>query len=123
MTENMENVAHLRATSGDQEVERKAELEAYSEMPGEVARHEDEGAWRSRSSWRQWRCRLCRRRVRERDRVSWRALGECGGGHDILDGIDGLTSGANAGVRAPNGIQVLRWSATMANKARHESFR
>jgi len=30
------------------------------------------------------------------------------GWHGVHDGVDDLTSGANAGVRAPNGSQVLR---------------
>ena len=52
--ENMRNAAHLGAISGGQEVEKKAELEADSEMPGEVTRHEGDGARSSRSSRRQW---------------------------------------------------------------------
>jgi len=35
----------------------------------------------------------------------------------VHDGVDDLTSGANAGVRPTNGSQVLRWSATTASSA------
>ena len=51
--ENLRNAAHLEAISDGQEVEKKVELEADSEMPGVVTRHEDEGARSSRSSRRQ----------------------------------------------------------------------
>ena len=54
----------------------------------------------------------------------WVSAG-CRGVHDDADG---LTSGANANVRSPNGSQVLRWSATTARtasiqKPRYESDR
>ena len=72
-TENLRNAAHLGAISGGQEVEKKAELEADSKTPREVTRREDEGTRSSRSSWRQWRWRLCRRRrEREAERVGGR---------------------------------------------------
>ena len=56
-----------------------------------------------------------RERERERERVDgrWVSAG-CRGVHDD---VDDLTSGANAGVRSPNGSQVLRWSATTARTA------
>jgi len=45
----------------------------------------------------------------------WASAGWCG----VLDGVDGLTGGANTGIQVPNGSQVLRWSATTADRARH----
>ena len=52
-------------------------------------------------------------RGRERMDERW-VSAVCRGVHD---GIDDLTSGANAGVRSTNGSQVLRWSATTASSA------
>ena len=43
-TEILGNAAHLGEISGNQEVEKMAELEADSKMPGEVTRHEGESA-------------------------------------------------------------------------------
>jgi hypothetical protein len=44
-----------------------------------------------------------------RERQSkWEGTGQVRGWRGVLDGVDGLTSGSNAGVRAPNGSQVLR---------------
>ena len=48
----------------------------------------------------------------------WASAG-CRGVHD---GVDDLTSGANAGVRSPNGSQVLRWSATTARTTSIQSL-
>jgi len=50
-----------------------------------------------------------RKRVGER----WVSAGRRGVHDDIVD----LTSGANAGVRVPNGSQVSRWATTTASSA------
>ena len=43
----------------------------------------------------------------------WVSAGRRGVHADVVD----LTSGANAGVRVPNGSQVSRWATTMASSA------
>jgi len=59
-----------------------------------------------------------RKSRRERVDGRWASAG-CRGVHD---GVDDLTSGANAGVRSPNGSQVLRWSATTARTTSIQSL-
>ena len=39
------------------------------------------------------------------------------GRRGVHDDVNDLTSGANAGVRAPNGSQVSRWATTTASSA------
>jgi len=60
--------------------------------------------------------------ARERKEESGRALGECRCRGIYDDAID-LTSGANAGVRAPNGSQVSRWATTTASSALNQTMR
>ena len=55
---------------------------------------------------------------RERVDGRWASAGWRG----VHDGIEDLTSGASTGVRSPNGSQVLRWSATTASRAHHQSL-
>jgi len=99
------------------------ELELDLETLGGEARCEDERARSLRSSRRQWRWRFRRRsREREREGESGRVLASAGC-RGVHDGVDDLTSGASAGVRSPNGSQVLRWSATTVSTASIHTLR
>jgi len=79
-TATLRNAAHLGEISASQEVEKMEELEADSEtLEGEV-RCEDESAWSSRSSRRQWRWRFRRRSRKREGGREWTGVGRVRGG-------------------------------------------
>jgi len=112
-TANSRNVAHLGEISSSQEVEKMEELEADLEVLGGEVRQETKARGAREALGGNGDGAFAVRVTREREGESGRALASTGC-RGVHDGVDDLMSGANTGVRSPNGSQVLRWSATTA---------
>ena len=106
-------MAHLGEITSNQGVEKTEELEADLGTFGGEARARGAREALGGNGDGAFADGVARERGRKRVDERWVSAGRRGVHANAVD----LTSGANAGVRVPNGSQVSRWATTTASSA------